>query len=89
MATPIRRARNGVFNTVLGGKVLNRQVSAVGLYDERFTEWTFEQQLRIYHNLYSFKPLAEEIFHGIPQVVPWETNDGIQMRWLNSAPHED
>ncbi|MDO8491439.1 MAG: hypothetical protein Q7T04_05430 [Dehalococcoidia bacterium] len=80
-----QRVSNGVFNTVMNGEALNRQVSAVALYRERFLR-TYERQLVMYHNPYALYPIAEEIFLGLPQFVFRKDGDGSgRMLWLNDV----
>lgn len=80
------RAWNGAFNTVVEGNLLNRQVSAVALYCERFLASSYSRQLYIYHNPYATKPIPEHIFSDLPQFV-FRKNDGNDgnMHWLGGA----
>jgi hypothetical protein len=80
------RAWNGAFNTLVKGNLLNRQVSAVALYRERFSISSYNRQLYIYHNPYALNPIPEQLFSNLPQWVPRknEGGDGI-MQWLSGA----
>jgi hypothetical protein len=80
------RAWNGAFNTVVRGNLLNRQVSAVALYRERFLQSSYSRQLCIYHNPYTTKPILENIFSDLPQFVFRKNDDGSgNMLWLNGV----
>ena len=78
------RARNGAFNTLVKGNLLNREVSAVALYREEFSRASYERRLYVYHNPYASNRLPEEIFFDLSQFVfrTAESGDG-QMQWLN------
>lgn len=49
----------------------NRQLSAIGLYGEKFTKKGIESSLEIYHNPWARNPLDYSIFegHGVRQLV--------------------
>ena len=81
-----KRVNNGVFNTVIKSNVLNRQVSAVALYRERFLRASYERQLCVYHNPYALNPLPEEIFSDVPQFVFRKDENGSgHMQYLNET----
>lgn len=80
------RAWNGAFSTLVKGNLLNRQVSAVALYRERFSISSYNRQFYIYHNPYALNPIPEQLFSDLPQWVH-RKNEGCDgnMQWLNGA----
>jgi hypothetical protein len=80
------RAWNGAFNTLVKGNLLNRQVSAVGLYRERFSISSYNRELYVYHNPYALNPIPEQLFSDLPQWVPRKNEGGdAVMQWLSGA----
>ena len=78
------RAWNGAFNTVFRGALLNRHVSAVALYREQFSRFSYNRNLYIYHNPYTTNHIPEDIFSDLPQFVFKKNEDGSgNMIWLN------
>lgn len=79
-----RRAWNGTFNTVVKSNLLNREVSAVGLYREQFLETSCERSLYVYHNPFAYNHIPEEVFSDLPQFVFREVGDeNRHMQWLS------
>lgn len=78
------RALNGAFNTTMNGNLLNREVSAVALYRERFLARSYRRCLYVYHNPYALNPVPEQILSGVPQFVSRKDKDnGGHMQWLD------
>lgn len=80
------RLPNGVFTLTEGGKLRNRKVSAVAVYEHRLADTNHRHVLRVYHNPYALKSLPQKVFEGLPQLVPAPIQ---KMRWINGAPDED
>lgn len=78
--------KNGAFTTDVKGTSLNREVSAVALYRERFFPTAYKRYLYIYHNPYALNPFPEGIFSGLPQFV-FRKDEGMNghMQWLNGV----
>ncbi len=85
---PISRP-DGIFNIIEDGQLKHRKVSAVVFYRHRLGDTEHKHILRVYHNPYALKPLAHDIFEGVPQLVPVEVDGHGEMQWLKGPPAED
>lgn len=75
-----KRKPNGFFTSVREGKRRHEHISAVLFYRFKWLENTHRHLLHIYHNPFALRPLNQDLFLGVPQMVP--DNAGT-LEWIN------
>lgn len=85
---PVSQGRlpNGAFTKRKGERIHGRKVSAVAIYQEKWTEGGCQRQLYIYHNPNAVAPLPPSCFAGLPQLLCKDVGQGYHCEWTDCEP---
>ena len=78
-----RRKPNGFFCSMREERHRHEDVGAVLFYRFKWVNDTHVHRAHIYHNPFALKPLSPDLFPGVPQMVP---SDSEKLKWINGEP---